>query len=128
MNCGRRGFLPPTPANMGPLKGVSFDNLGGHGVQNPRPGRREAAQSAVLPGAPRPQLCGKDGRPSPSEILKKAAAVSKRKPMAIVSYDEKPGIQTVATTAPDLPYVFSFFPLADNLSMVLYYWLEPLHY
>ena len=36
-------------------------------------------------------------------ILKKAAAVSKRKPMAIVSYDEKPGIQAVATTAPDLP-------------------------
>ena len=36
-------------------------------------------------------------------ILKKAAAVSKRKPIAIVSYDEKPGIQAVATTAPNLP-------------------------
>ena len=39
-------------------------------------------------------------------ILKKAAAVSKREPsnpVAIVSYDEKPGIQAVATTAPDLP-------------------------
>src|SRR5436189_3656088 len=39
-------------------------------------------------------------------ILKQAAAVSKKKPsdvMAIFSYDEKPGIQAIATTAPDLP-------------------------
>ena len=28
---------------------------------------------------------------------------SRRKPVAIVSYDEKPGIQAIATTAPDLP-------------------------
>src|SRR6202521_5164371 len=36
----------------------------------------------------------------------KAAAVSKKKPskaVAIISYDEKPGIQAIATTAPDLP-------------------------
>jgi len=40
------------------------------------------------------------------KILKKATAVSKKKPsdaVAIVSYDEKPGIQAIATTAPDLP-------------------------
>lgn len=39
------------------------------------------------------------------QVLKKAAARSKkpRKPVAIVSYDEKPGIQAIATTAPDLP-------------------------
>ena len=39
------------------------------------------------------------------EVLKKAHAKSKRrgKPVAIVSYDEKPGIQAIATTAPDLP-------------------------
>ena len=38
-------------------------------------------------------------------ILKKAAAASKKpsKAVAIVSYDEKPGIQAIATTAPDLP-------------------------
>ena len=38
--------------------------------------------------------------------MKQAAAVSKKKPsdaMAIISYDEKPGIQAIATTAPDLP-------------------------
>jgi transposase len=30
-------------------------------------------------------------------------ATKPRKPIAIVSYDEKPGIQAIATTAPDLP-------------------------
>src|SRR5713101_4512625 len=39
------------------------------------------------------------------EVLKKASAKGKRrgKPVTIVSCDEKPGIQTIATTAPDLP-------------------------
>ena len=39
------------------------------------------------------------------EVLKKAAAKPKKsgKPVAIVSCDEKPGIQAIATTAPDLP-------------------------
>jgi transposase len=39
------------------------------------------------------------------KLLKKAAAAS-RKPsdaVAVISYDEKPGIQALATTAPDLP-------------------------
>lgn len=46
------------------------------------------------------------------QVLKKAAAKAKkakakkpRKPVAIVSYDEKPGIQAIATTTPDLPPV-----------------------
>ncbi|HLN49737.1 MAG TPA: IS630 family transposase [Steroidobacteraceae bacterium] len=40
------------------------------------------------------------------KLLKKAAAAAKKKPsdaVAIISYDEKPGIQALATTAPDLP-------------------------
>jgi transposase len=39
------------------------------------------------------------------QILKKAAAKSKKsgKPVTVVSCDEKPGIQAIATTAPDLP-------------------------
>ncbi len=39
------------------------------------------------------------------EVLRKAAATSSKrsKAVAIVSYDEKPGIQAIATTAPDLP-------------------------
>ncbi len=38
-------------------------------------------------------------------ILKEtaAAALEPSKPVAVVSYDEKPGIQAIATTAPDLP-------------------------
>ena len=40
------------------------------------------------------------------KLLKKAAVVSKKEPsdaLAIISYDEKPGIQAIATTSPDLP-------------------------
>ena len=39
-------------------------------------------------------------------LIKATAAAAKQKPsdaVAIVSYDEKPGIQAIATTAPDLP-------------------------
>jgi hypothetical protein len=40
------------------------------------------------------------------QVLKKAANSKKpRKPVAIVSYDEKPGIRALATTATDLPPV-----------------------
>ena len=50
-------------------------------------------------------------RLSPGPSLEKAAALKKaaakaKKPgraVAIVRYDEKPGIQAIATTAPDLP-------------------------
>ncbi len=40
------------------------------------------------------------------KLVKETAAAAKQKPsdtVAIVSYDEKPGIQAIATTAPDLP-------------------------
>src|SRR6266480_2324541 len=41
------------------------------------------------------------------QVLKRVAAKSRKSktPVAIVSYDEKPGIQAIATTAPDLPPV-----------------------
>jgi transposase len=42
------------------------------------------------------------------KILKEATAAAKKKPrepVAFISYDEKPGIQAIATTAPDLPPV-----------------------
>jgi transposase len=47
------------------------------------------------------------------KILKKAAASSKKKPsdpVAVISYDEKPGIQALATTAPDLPPKPGIYP------------------
>jgi transposase len=38
------------------------------------------------------------------KILKKVAAAAKNRPKAtVISYDEKPGIQAIATTGPDLP-------------------------
>jgi hypothetical protein len=40
------------------------------------------------------------------KLIKETAAAAKKEPsdgVAIVSYDEKPGIQAIATTAPDLP-------------------------
>jgi transposase len=40
------------------------------------------------------------------KVMKEAAAAAKDKPdevVAVISYDEKPGIQALATTAPDLP-------------------------
>jgi len=40
------------------------------------------------------------------KLLKKTAAAAKKKPsdaVAIISFDEKPGIQAIATTSPDLP-------------------------
>ena len=51
--------------------------------------------------------------------MKKVAVASKKKPsdaVAIISYDEKPGIQAIATTSPDLPqqpagrFEFTFTP------------------
>ena len=47
------------------------------------------------------------------KILRKAAASSKKKPsnpVAVISYDEKPGIQALATTAPDLPPKPGIYP------------------
>src|SRR5215475_306044 len=63
----------------------------------------------ALDDRPRP---GKEPTITPEvKVLKKAAAKAKknsktsRKPVAIISYDEKPGIQAIATTSPDLPPV-----------------------
>jgi transposase len=44
-------------------------------------------------------------------VLKQAAPAEEQdKPVAIVSYDEKPGIQAIATTAPDLPPKPGLYP------------------
>jgi len=47
------------------------------------------------------------------KVLKETAASPSKKqskPVAIISYDEKPGIQAIATTAPDLPPVPGVYP------------------
>jgi transposase len=43
-------------------------------------------------------------------LLKGAATEGQSKPVAVVSYDEKPGIQAIATTAPDLPPKAGLYP------------------
>src|SRR5215471_11999313 len=43
-------------------------------------------------------------------LLKQAAAEGQDKPTVVVSYDEKPGIQAIATTAPDLPPKPGLYP------------------
>ena len=110
-NCGRRGCSPPMPASMGLPK-----------VMRASPTWCRATvckildQEGLKPHKVRHYLERRD--PDFAEkmaevlcvyrqvkILKKAA-VSKSRPsdaVAVVSYDEKPGIQAIATTAPDLP-------------------------
>jgi transposase len=51
------------------------------------------------------------------KLIKDAAAAAQEKPsdaVAIVSYDEKPGIQAIATTAPDLPPVPGAHPTFER--------------
>ena len=43
-------------------------------------------------------------------LLKEAAAEGQNKPTVVVSYDEKPGIQAIATTAADLPPKPGIYP------------------
>ena len=53
-NCGQRGFWPATLASMDPRRTcVPRQPRPGHSVQDPRPGRGETAQSAILPGTAR---------------------------------------------------------------------------
>src|SRR6476620_10824001 len=79
-----------------------------HGVQDPRPGGNQAAQGALLSGTSRCRVRAEDGRGSVrlsrGPGLKRAAAKSRKaiKRVAIVSYDEKPGIH--ATFARDYEY------------------------
>ena len=109
-NCGRRGCSPPCPRTWtSPRTYVPRQPRPGHFVQDPRPGRSQAAQNALLLRAPRPRVRRKNGRGivrlPPSENLEEEGVSKSRQSeaVAIVSYDEKPGIQAIATTAPDLP-------------------------
>ena len=109
MNCGRHGFWPAMRASADQClarlaQGTVCKLLG---------------QEEIKPHKVRYYLKRRDaGMPEPKmaevlcvyrevQVLKKAAAKAEKskKPVAIVSYDEKPGIQAIATTAPDLPPV-----------------------
>src|SRR2546430_7593908 len=82
----------------------------GHGMQDSRSRGGEAVEGALLPGTARSRVCGKDGRSAVRLSHGEAAEEGRSRiaqeagdPVAIISYDEKPGIQAIATTAPDLP-------------------------
>ena len=57
-------------------------------------------------------LCVYREGPGPEKSRRQGGEVgrSRRKLVAIVSFDEKPGIQAIATTAPDLPPVPGVHP------------------
>jgi hypothetical protein len=55
---------------------------------------------AKSPCSPKPKAWQKSGASTASETV--AAANEEPAQAAIISYDEKPGIQAIATTAPDL--------------------------
>jgi DDE superfamily endonuclease len=74
----------------------------------------KAALSAVVvktdrkdaPGIAQPYEWAGSGRCMQNRRARRRSEPSKKKPsdaVAIISYDEKPGVQAVATTAPDLP-------------------------
>ena len=111
MNCGRRGFWPAMRAstdrrrvtNVSPvwLKApcASFSvkrKSSSHKVRYYLERRDAEFEPKMAEGS----VCLPRG---PGSVKKAAAKAEKsKKPVAIVSYDEKPGIQAIATTAPDL--------------------------
>ena len=115
MNCGRYGFWPAMARERGPAAGHQCLARPGsrHRVQaSPVKRKSSRTRCATIWNAATPSFRAQDGGSScvstaRVQVLKKAAAGAEKskKPVAIVSYDEKPGIQAIATTAPDLPPV-----------------------
>ena len=112
-SCGRRGFWPVMRASVDRRRGAK---LFAHLVQGTV--CKILGQEDIKPHKVRYYLERRDAEFEQKmaqvlcvyrkvQVLKKAAAKSKKsaKSAAIVSYDEKPGIQVIATTAPDLPPV-----------------------
>jgi hypothetical protein len=111
MNCGRRDFWPATPASTDQQRDhACLADLAQGTVC------KILGQDEVKPHKVRYYLEQRDPdfAEKMAEVLcvyrevrlLKKAAVSKKRPseaVAIISYDEKPGIQAIATTAPDLP-------------------------
>src|SRR6185436_5388285 len=80
-----------------------------HGVQDPRPGGNQAAQGALLSGTSRCRVRAEDGRGSvrlsrgPGSEESRREVAQSHQASGDRFLREKPGIQAVATTAPDLP-------------------------
>ena len=126
MSSGRRSCWPAMPATTCSGRGacLSGEDRAGYGLQDPRRTGNEAAQSTLLPyylERRDPAFAAKRAevlyvyqevailRGAESDVPKACpgrgpAATDKTEPdVAFVSYGEKPGIQEIANTAPDLP-------------------------
>ena len=112
-SCGRRGFWPVMRASVDRRRGTNVSPIWSRARC-----ARSSATEDIKPHKVRYYLERRDAEFEQKmaqvlcvyrevQVLKKAAAKSKKsaKSAAIVSYDEKPGIQVIATTAPDLPPV-----------------------
>ena len=112
MNCGRHGFWPAARARTGGGSPMSRPSGSGAPCASFSVKRKSSrTRCATIWNAATPsssprwrKFCVSTAR---SRSWKKAAAKAEKskKPVAIVSYDEKPGIQAIATTAPILPPV-----------------------
>ena len=113
MNCGRHGFWPAMRASADRRRVTNVSP-----VWLKAPCASFSVKRKSKPHKVRYYLERRDAEFEPKmaevlcvyrevQVLKKAAAKAEKskKPVAIVSYDEKPGIQAIATTAPDLPPV-----------------------
>ena len=111
MSCGRRGFWHVTHASTARRRGTNV-SPGWFKARCARSSARRKSSRTRL----RYDLERRDAEFEQKmaevlcvyrevQVLKRAAAKSRKaiKRVAIVSYDEKPGIQAIATTAPDLP-------------------------
>src|SRR6476661_6675310 len=107
MSCGRRGFWHVTPASTARRRGTNV-SPGWFKARCARSSaRRKSSRTgcATIWNVAMPSSSRRWPRSCAFQVLKRAAAKSRKaiKRVAIVSYDEKPGIQAIATTAPDLP-------------------------
>ena len=111
MSCGRRGFWQVTHASTDRRRGTNVSPSWFKARCARSSARRKSSRTrcatiwnVAMPSSSRRwrRLCALYRE---VQVLKKAAAKSRKaiKRVAIVSYDEKPEIQAIATTTPDLP-------------------------
>ena len=113
--CGRRGFWPGMPASMDLRQGHACLSRLAQGTVCKILDAQEVKPHKVRYYLERrdPEFKAKMAQVlcvyREVKILKKAAAAATKKnkkpseAVTVISYDEKPGIQAIATTAPDLP-------------------------
>ena len=110
-SCGRRGCWPGMRASTDRRRGMTVSPIWCRAqCADSRSRGNQAAQGALLSGTPRCRVRAQDGGssvclsrgPGPEKSRRQGGEVEEvGETVAIVSFDEKPGIQAIATTAPD---------------------------